>query len=55
MGFFASANGWNFLVDDLVAIHDWAVAQYPELPHILLGHSMGSWVAMSALQKGAGF
>jgi alpha-beta hydrolase superfamily lysophospholipase len=55
MGFFSSVNGWSFLVDDLVAIHDWAVAQYPELPHILLGHSMGSWVAMSALQKGADF
>jgi alpha-beta hydrolase superfamily lysophospholipase len=51
VGFFASENGWAFLVDDLIAIHDWAVKQYPELPHILLGHSMGSWVAMSALQK----
>ncbi|MDC1360800.1 lysophospholipase [Gammaproteobacteria bacterium] len=51
MGFFASEGGWSYLVDDLISIHEWAVKQYPELPHILLGHSMGSWVAMSALQK----
>ena len=38
-------------MDDLILIHEWAVKQYPELPHILLGHSMGSWIAMSALQK----
>ena len=51
MGFFAAEGGWSCLVDDLISIHEWAVKQYPELPHILLGHSMGSWVAMSALQK----
>ena len=51
IGFFASKHGWSFLVDDLISIHDWAVKKYPGLPHILLGHSMGSWVAMAALQK----
>ncbi len=51
IGFFATKGGWNYLVDDLISIHEWAVKQYPELPHILLGHSMGSWIAMSALQK----
>ena len=51
IGFFASKDGWSCLVDDLILIHEWAVKQYPELPHILLGHSMGSWIAMSALQK----
>ena len=51
MGFFAAKGGWSYLVDDLISIHEWAVKQYPELPHILLGHSMGSWIAMSALQK----
>ena len=51
MGFFAAQGGWDCLVDDLILIHKWAVMQYPELPHILLGHSMGSWIAMSALQK----
>jgi alpha-beta hydrolase superfamily lysophospholipase len=51
IGFFATKGGWSYLVDDLISIHEWAVKQYPELPHILLGHSMGSWIAMSALQK----
>ena len=55
IGFFASKNGWSLVVDDLISIHNWAVKQYSELPHILLGHSMGSWIAMSALQKAADY
>ena len=50
IGFFASSCGWQLIVDDLVSVHNWAVNQYPESHHILMGHSMGSWVALSALQ-----
>ena len=50
IGFFASSGGWQLIVDDLVSVHNWAVNQYPELPHILMGHSMGSGAALSALQ-----
>ncbi len=50
LGFFAQSNGWNLLVNDLVSVHDWALIHYPDLPHILMGHSMGSWAALSALQ-----
>lgn len=45
LGYFAPKDGWNALVEDA---HDVSLAlkkQYPGLPFILLGHSMGSFVA----------
>ena len=55
IGFFAASNGWQFLVKDLIDINNKSISMYPELPQILLGHSMGSWVSLSALQEGANF
>lgn len=45
LGYFADKDGWNALVEDA---HDLSLAlkkQYPGLPFILLGHSMGSFVS----------
>lgn len=38
-------SGWAGLVDDLAAVVDHAAAAHPELPLVLLGHSMGSFAA----------
>lgn len=50
LGFVAETDSWQHLVDDVGTIADAAAAEYPELPLILLGHSMGSLVARSVVQ-----
>jgi len=55
IGFFDNANGWNLVVDDLLAIHSETNKLFPELPKILLGHSMGSWISLSAIQQNNNF
>lgn len=43
-GFFALKDGWNTVVKDMVKLHDIAKEQYPEVPYIMFGHSMGSFL-----------
>lgn len=43
-GFFASENGWNYAVADMYKLHDIMSEQYPSLPYVLFGHSMGSFL-----------
>ena len=43
-GYFGEENGWQLMVDDLKAVNDIIHAHYPELPIIMLGHSMGSFL-----------
>ncbi len=43
-GFFTSRNGFTVLVRDLVSVTKKAKEEYPDVPIILLGHSMGSFV-----------
>ena len=45
LGFFGTENGWQNIVDDAKSLTDIAVNEFPELPVILFGHSMGSFVA----------
>jgi len=53
-GYFADKDGWNLVVDDVHAAHEHIRVQFPKLPIVLLGHSMGSYVAQSfAMQYGA--
>ena len=42
IGFFGNDNGWDLVVDDLLAIHIETNTRFPNIPKILLGHSMGS-------------
>ena len=44
LGWFAEKDGWDALVEDAHAISLDIQRQYPALPFILLGHSMGSFV-----------
>ena len=50
-GFFAENNGWQHVTQDLIAVIQKAQTDHPNLKHYLLGHSMGSWIALSAVQE----
>ena len=45
LGFFATRDGWKYLVQDVEQLTDLMQQRYPALPYFLLGHSMGSLVA----------
>jgi alpha-beta hydrolase superfamily lysophospholipase len=44
-GFFAPHKGWDLLVADALRVFDWIGERYPGSPRVLLGHSMGSYLA----------
>ncbi len=44
-GAFYPEDGWNHAVDDLVVLHDIMVKDYPDVPYVFFGHSMGSFMA----------
>lgn len=53
-GHFADENGWQKLVEDVLAVNEFATGRFPDLPVVLLGHSMGSFIAQSfAMHHGA--
>ncbi len=43
-GFFAYKNGWQKVVDDLAAVVEKAKKEHPNLPVVIFGHSMGTFV-----------
>lgn len=51
LGFIASKNGWQFLVDDVKLFADSVKNDFPNLPYILMGHSMGSFITRVAVSK----
>ena len=44
-GFFASEGGYRLVIDDLKRMNDILRQQFPDVPVVLLGHSMGSFLA----------
>ena len=46
-GFFAADIGWELLVDDGHKVSDFLRERFPGKPVVLLGHSMGSYIAQS--------
>ena len=50
-GFFASKNGYSYVIDDLKKMNDLLRAEYNGLPIVLLGHSMGSFLARLYAEK----
>ena len=50
-GFFAYKNGWNHVVEDMVTLRKITEEQYPDLPYIFFGHSMGSFLVRTYLIK----
>lgn len=45
LGFFGDENGWDAILQDMRTLHDIAKKEFPALPNILFGHSMGSFIA----------
>ncbi|MGN1211575.1 MAG: alpha/beta fold hydrolase [Candidatus Cryptobacteroides sp.] len=50
LGYFY-AGGWKAAVDDVHMVTLWAKKRYPDIPLILLGHSMGSLIVRSFAKK----
>lgn len=51
LGYFAKENGWEHLVEDVHILQNQVAKEYPELPYIIFGHSMGSLVTRTYLTK----
>ena len=48
-GFFADEDGWKYAVDDMAALRDCVRKEYPDLPYVIFGHSMGSFLTRTYL------
>lgn len=56
LGHFADRNGWDKVVTDTLAVQRFARGRWPDRPLLLFGHSMGSYIAQSAVaREPAGF
>lgn len=51
LGFIAETDGDVVIVDDLFKVTKVVESEHPDIPHILLGHSMGSFVARRYITK----
>ena len=51
LGFFSNKNGWIKVRDDQEKLIKYVRKEYEGLPCFLLAHSMGSWIALSLLNK----
>lgn len=49
LGYFAAKDGWSRVVLDSLELSRKIVENHPEVPHFLLGHSMGSFMARSVI------
>jgi alpha-beta hydrolase superfamily lysophospholipase len=45
LGHFADRGGWQLLTDDALLVNDMIGDRFPKRPIVLLGHSMGSYIA----------
>lgn len=50
-GYFAPENGWSLVVEDIMTLHAQAKREYPGLPQVLYGHSMGSFLARTCASR----
>ena len=50
-GLFSDNNGWLKVRDDLKETINYAERKFQNLPCFLLGHSMGSWIALATLNN----
>ena len=48
-GYFAKSGGWLKVVEDMRSIFTLSNKEYPDVPHFLFGHSMGSFLARTYL------
>ena len=50
-GFFAEENGWDYAVADMDKLHDMMSAEFPGIPYVMFGHSMGSFLTRTYVIK----
>ena len=50
LGHFGDNSGWYLVISDVLTINQHIKKEYPNLPIILFGHSMGSFIALEYLQ-----
>lgn len=48
-GFFAEKDGWNYVLKDIDRLRNIIREEYPDLPYIFFGHSMGSFLTRNYL------
>ena len=51
LGFFADEDGWYYVVKDMEKLHDRISAEFPGLPYVMFGHSMGSFLTRTYIIK----
>ncbi len=51
LGFIAHKDGWRLLVQDVSAFENAVRKEYPNLPLVLMGHSMGSFIVRLAVEE----
>lgn len=51
LGYFAKEDGWDKLVEDVHILQNQIKEEYPELPYVIMGHSMGSLVVRTYIAK----
>lgn len=50
-GFFCAVDGWDYTVSDIMALKRRVQEEWPQLKYILLGHSMGSFLARTVASR----
>jgi len=50
-GYFSEAHDFEDVENNLIHILDYVGHEFPDLNKILIGHSMGSWIAMGVIQR----
>lgn len=50
-GYFADKDGWDRLVEDIHILQNQIQKQYPNLPYVIMGHSMGSLLVRTYVTK----
>jgi alpha-beta hydrolase superfamily lysophospholipase len=50
-GYFSDVDGFEDVENNLIHILDYVSYKFPDLKKILIGHSMGSWIAMGVIQR----
>jgi len=51
-GYLANSNSWNQVINDQITLVNETKKKYPHLKQYMIAHSMGSWIALEAIQAG---
>lgn len=51
LGYFGEKDGWDALVEDQRALTELIKAEFPEIPLVFFGHSMGSFIAREYIRR----